>query len=125
MDMRKLRRFFIKEVGIDDILTEIEPEVDAYGKALAKRGASAPVHGTNGQFTYVVKNYDIQRLCELYLQGKVSELHINYLANLIELSESFKLENDAVREALFELSSPELNGPVNEKSVREIIRNLN
>ena len=124
MDLRKLKGFFSDEVDIDFILTDIAEEVQAYKKALAKTGASAPVYETNSQFTFVVKKEHIRRLCELFLMGKISDVHINYLANLIELSEAFELENDEVEEALFELSSPELNCPISIESVGEILNRL-
>ncbi|MEP7147803.1 MAG: hypothetical protein ABI857_02880 [Acidobacteriota bacterium] len=124
MDLRKLKEFLLDETGTPEIIGGIESEIEVYKNALAKKGASAPVIGTNDDFQYVIKREDVQKLCDLYLAGQLDEWHLNYIANLIELSSSFSMESKRVEEAVFDLSSPEINGDINAERIRIILESL-
>lgn len=124
MDLYSLKRFFLNEIGASDLIAEIGAEVENYKVALGKSGGSAPVFGANNNFSYLVTSADVRLLCESYLRGQANEWHLNYLANLIELSDSFLIESDKVRDAIFDLSSPEINGPINPATIRRIMERL-
>ena len=124
MDLRNLKKFFLNEISVDEIVDEINPEVESFRIERAKRGSSSPVCGTNENFQFTVRPEDLRKLGELYLQGQLSEWHLEYLANLLELSLSFSIEDETIADAVFELSSPEVNGPITIQSVRQILKGL-
>lgn len=58
-----------------------------------------------------------------YLDGELSEDDVNGWANLIEMREDIKLDathEDLLKELIFELANPEINGKLTEERVLEI-----
>ena len=124
MDLRNLEKFFVNEVSIYEVLDEIQSEVESFRIARGKGGASSPVYATNDSFRFTIKAKDLQKLCDLYLQDVINEWHLEYLCNLIELSFSFSMDNENVADALFQLSSPEINGAIDRETVHQIRNRL-
>ena len=124
MDLRNLKKFFLNKISVNEIVTEINSEVESFRIARVKGGASCPVHGTHENFEFTIKEKDVTKLCEMYLQGKLNEWHLEYLCNLLELSFSFSMANERVADAVFELSSPEINGAIDRGTVNRIYDRL-
>lgn len=124
MDLQNLEKFFLDRISVDEIVNEINSEVESFRIARLKKGSSSPVFGRNEKFYFRVRRKDIRKLCDMYLQGKFDEWHLEYLCNLIEMSDAFSFDEDEIEDALFELSSPEINGMINFEKVRDIRKNL-
>ena len=124
MDLRNLEKFFLDALSVEEIVEEIDTEVKSFRVARDKKGSSALVYGTNDNFHFIVRDKDIKKLCDMYLKGKLNEWHLEYLTNLIELSLSFSIDNEKTEEAVFELSSPEINNPITPDLVKRICDNL-
>ena len=124
MDLRNLEKFFLDELSIDKIVEEIDAEVESFREARAKKGSSASVYGTNDNFHFIVREKDIKKLCAMYLRGKLNEWHLEYLSNLVELSLSFLIDNEKTEDAVFELSSPEINFDITPETVKRIYDDL-
>lgn len=124
MNLLNLQQFFLGKVSVDEIINEIDAEIDSFRVARSKTGSSSPVYVTNENFQFTLKEKDLEKLCKAYLSGKLNEWHLEYLCNLMELSPAFSTANEKVEEAVFELSSPEINSPITPDSVKRICANL-
>lgn len=117
MNLRHLVEFLRDSTPVKDFLGEINSEVDDYRTGLSKRGASLPIYVIEDNFTYVVGRDDVKRLCGLYLEGVLSEWHLQYICNAIELSSSLSAEDERVEDVIFRLASPEVNSPLTTEMV--------
>lgn len=124
MNLRRLVDFFRDEISVEDFLSGIDSEVDDYRSGLHKRGASVPIYVTEDNFSYVVGRNDVKRLCELYLRDALSEWHLQYICNAIELAASLSTADEKVEGVVFQLASPEVNFPLTMETVSAICGEL-
>ena len=124
MNLRRLVDFLRDEISVEDFLSEINSEVDDYRGGLHKRGASVPLYVTEDNFSYVVGRNDVKRLCELYMTGALSEWHLQYICNAIELAASLSTADEKVEDAVFQLASPEINFLLTTETVSSICGEL-
>ena len=124
MDMRNLKKYLLDEVTSHDVLKEISAEVELFRTSRLKKGASCAISGTHEDFRFIFNNSHVRKLCRAYLEGQFNAWELEYLCNLIELSEAFLMENDDVEDAVFLLSSPDVNGEINRKVVQDILGRL-
>ena len=120
MNLKELKRFLDGDIELAALRSEYEKEVGEYEAALKKRGSSAAVVVANDDFSRPLKSEDLRKLCNCYLDGEISEVELDYLANVLEMSDSFEPASSDVSDALFRLSSPEINGALTPASVAEI-----
>ncbi len=120
MNLRELKRFLDGDIELAALRSEYQKEVGEYEAALKKRGSSAAVVVTNDDFSRPLECEDLRKLCSCYLNGEIAEVELDYLANVLELSDSFEPASSDVSDALFRLSSPEINGTLTPASVAEI-----
>lgn len=124
MNLQNLKEFFLNERTIEEVIEEIHSEVECYQIGHAKVGSSIPVYATNDNFHFIIGDKDVKKLCDMYLKGKVNEWYLDYICNLLELSSSFSMGNEEIEEAIFELSSPEINSPITPDLVKRICQDL-
>ena len=124
MDLQNLERFFLGRASVNEVVDDIAPEVESFRVARMKKGSTSPVYGANENFHYSVRKQDIKKLCGSYLSGDLNEWHLEYLANLIELSDCFTYENNELADTIFELSSPEINSAITPDVVSRIYESL-
>jgi hypothetical protein len=101
----------------------IKNDIKDFKRGLAEKGRSAPVKLQNEGKSFTVTRNEILNLCNWYLENEIDAIELEYIANLLELSEDFKYE-DNISEELFLLSSPEINGKINKSIVQNIINRL-
>ena len=124
MDLQNLEKLLLGKISVTEVVNDITPEVESFRIASMTKGSSMSVYGTNENFHFTVRPQDIKYLCSLYLSGELNEWHLEYLSNLIELSDSVTYENDDLADVIFELSSPEINSPITPEVVSRIHESL-
>jgi len=101
----------------------IKNDIKEFKRGLEEKGRSAPVKLQSVGKTFVVTKNEILNLCNCYLQNELDEIELEYIANILELSEDFYYAEE-ISEELFLLSSPEINGKINKSVVQNIINRL-
>jgi hypothetical protein len=124
MNLQKLRDVLRGNESPEILLNEIDREVNDYREAFRKRGSSRPIHATNDNFHFVVGRDEVKKLCSLFLGGTLDQWQLQYLSNAIDLSSSFAIEDDRVRDAIFQLADPEVNLPLNTNNVAALCESL-
>jgi hypothetical protein len=124
MNLENLRNFFKGDYSIDEITQEINAEMKEFRDARRKKGTSSPVYISNDNFRFELRKQHVRKLCDMYLKGKLNEWHLEYLCNLIELSQSFSLNDEEIEDAVFELSSPEIHSELTPELVKRICDEL-
>lgn len=71
-----------------------------------------------------IKSGDIKTILSLVVDGVISMDSLIYWANLIECREDLDFEEDYLKEIIFELANPEINGEVTYHKVSTIIQKL-
>jgi hypothetical protein len=120
MDIRKLAELLSGSTPPQSILSEIQSEVESYRRKSQETGTTLSIHVTGEDFHYTVNRENIKRLLDLYLKGLLDEVQLEYLSNVIDLSPSIIVADEAVEDAIFRLADPEVNSELNRETVRQI-----
>jgi len=101
----------------------IKNDIKDFKRGLAEKGRSAPVKLQDEGKSFIITRNELLNLCQWYIRNELDEIELEYIANLLELSEDFNYEGE-ISEELFLLSSPEINGKINKTVVQKIINRL-
>ena len=124
MDSEKLIDFFSDKVSAASLASAISTEVESFRLARSKKNSSSPIYVGREDIQYSVTKGDIKNLCDSYLDGELNEWHLEYLCNVIELSDAFSVEDDELVDTIFLLSTPEINYPITPALVSDISKKL-
>jgi len=95
-----------------------------YEKGLTELQSSLSAFGWDSEDELVTLClYHFKGVLKRYLEGELSEDDVNGWANLIEMREDVKLDStheDLLKELIFELANPEINGKLTEERALEI-----
>ena len=69
----------------------------------------------------VVKFEDVAAVLRRYLQGELSGHDVREWAEAIECRDDLDTSSGMIQDLLFHLSTPEINGPLNESRARELL----
>jgi hypothetical protein len=58
------------------------------------------------------------------IEGILDEWQLQYLANSIDLASSFIIQDEKVRDAIFQMADPEVNLPLNTTNVAALCNSL-
>lgn len=101
---------------------EISEELAAHRRALAKRGASAPVMVAE-DMDMMLDRSGLSTLCRLFAAGQLSAAELAYIADALQLSERVAFSDPSVAGDLAECTDPEIHGPLSVERALEIARN--
>ena len=99
MQIETLSQYFKGNITAEQLVSEISDEVREHEKISEKKGASATVY-ISGNGPVKVTSKDILILCEAFSNKEMEEAFVNYVANVILLSEEFKIQNDTIEQSL-------------------------
>lgn len=117
-----LHKYLVGKLPPADLKELTGDRVSEFKKALSKKGASAPIQMETEGELFIVDNDQVLRLCDDYLQDRLTGIDVDYLASALELSEDFVFASKVVEEAVFLLTDPVVNGPLSKNHAREIRR---
>lgn len=124
MNLQHLADFLRGDLAPNSLLNEINAEVREYRTAFRKRGSSRPIYVTEDTLQFLLGPQEIKRLCSLFLQGILDEWQLQYIADAIDLSSSFVIQDEKVRDAVFQLADPEVNLQLNTTNVAALCEGL-
>ena len=101
---------------------EIAEELAVHSRALAKRGASAPVVVAE-DMDMVLDRPGLSTLCRLFASGQLSAAELAYTADALQLAERVAFSDPSVADDLAECTDPEINGPLSVDRALEIAGN--
>jgi hypothetical protein len=101
----------------------IQSALPAYRRGLAERGRSAPVELLEEGHSISITQGQLENLCGWYLSGEIDDVEVEYVAGLLDLSEDFQYD-EVVGDAIFMLSSSEINGGISPEAVEKILKRM-
>jgi hypothetical protein len=106
------------EDTVDSIRAKINPLLKKWSM---EKGSSRPIQIQKLEKEIFLTKRHILRAANDFLAESLSEAEMDYLMCCIELCEDFVCEDESVREAVFELSAPEVNGPLTLGRAKKVI----
>ncbi len=89
----ELYNLILDSSNADKLEGSINSGIEKFKKGLSEKGRIAPVELQDEGENFIVTSYEILTLCNWYLQNKLDEIELEYIANLLELSEDFNYEH--------------------------------
>ena len=123
MKLSTLLRFFDGITQPQQLSAEIRDEILEYQTKLKKRGSGVPIQVVDdASFIFTVKHF--ATLARAFQNKELTTYEVNYLADVLELAESaesLEFESEVLREFIFVLANPEINGTISHERVQEML----
>ncbi len=100
-----------------------QEEFNGYILSLKKQGSTVALKIEDPETEFLFKNDYVINLCNLFLQKKLSGYQINYIADILTISDQLKFQKGCF-EILENFADPEINGILTEKYVRSVKNKL-
>ncbi len=124
MHVSLLARFLEGQATVVEVKRVIAVPMAAYRENLRKVGSSRPIVIDRDERIFQIEARHVKRLCEEYLCGNLDEIEVDYLATAIQLIPELSYASEAVEDAIFLISDPEVNGPLSKSLVLEVLNSL-
>src|SRR6478609_7444377 len=99
MKLSKIEMFLNEVIEVTEFKNIIKSEVIEYKKLLKKKGASVPISVIEDiDFNFSKSNFLF--LCELYLNDKLEDYELSYVADALTLSSHIKFQNEELFDSL-------------------------
>ena len=79
--------------------------------AQKERGRVIPVRVDEDEDLEIAAT-DLVTLCRIFIDGAITDLELEYLADVLQLSDRVSFADSKIRDHLDELTDPEINGPL-------------
>lgn len=123
MKLSQIRDYLAGVVSFEQLRETIKQEIAEYSLQLKMKGGSIPVNVIEDiQLSFGEK--ELLTLGNSFLDQDLAALEIGYIADALLLSNQVEFKNENVKEALEQLTDPEINGAITESSVREILHDI-
>jgi hypothetical protein len=107
-----------------DVQKNIEMEVDDYLRLMKRVGATVNLHFHEDERILVDSNAAIKLLSEVLI-GNISSPALAYICDCFTLSETIEFQNELIKEIVFEIADPEINGGYKSKAeIEDFLHNL-
>lgn len=117
MRSQSLHSFLSCKSSAELLSKEIHDEVREYKTAAEIKGSSMFVNITGYQDIHISVN-ELVRLCDCYLNGALTNWHVHYISEALQMYERVTFHNEAVRDTLDILSEVELSAELTKEEVR-------
>lgn len=122
MNILHLIEWLNYKVNEEEIISSLRPEVLEYVKSIKIKGGASNINITGNFQDLVFTSKNLETLLSLYLNNKLLEWDLEYILNAIELS-GIKYDK-RVEEVIFNLSTHEINVPINMNTVGTCMKYL-
>jgi hypothetical protein len=102
-----------------DLRSKIDSEVSSYTKLMEKKGASIPII-FNEDAEIIINQVAIKILLQATIIGHLTNVHLAYICDCLTLGEKVNFENEKVKDLVFEIADPEINGDYKSNSELEV-----
>jgi hypothetical protein len=108
-----------------ELYRRIEGEVAEYIASMAKLGSTTNLYFSEDETIYIDKCALVKLLSEV-LHGNVTPQGLAYMCDCFTLSERIDYQNELIKDSIFEIADPEINGGFKSGSeLQEILRKIN
>ncbi len=119
-----INSFLSAKTNTEDFKKIIDEDVENYVNLQKKVGSS--IH-LNFQDTKEINlnNVKLKRLLEETFEGNLTSTHLAYLCDCLTLAENINFESEHIKEVIFSIADPEINGGyMSTKEIEEILNSL-
>jgi hypothetical protein len=116
-----IRALLSRRLDAASFLEQYGAELDAFRTSKAKLGASSHIH-VDEDIDFELTSTDIDVLCQMYLDDQISPLALEYLTDVLQMSERVTVASPTISDYLFEFGEPRLNGEFTKARAAEIRR---
>jgi len=109
---------------MEQLRTEIAAPLKPFERGLKERGRSCPITLSETGTPAVVREVHVANLIKAYLSRELSPVELDYVANALDLSEDAEYATESVREVVFALATPEVNGQLNADHLAGLLEEL-
>jgi len=120
MKIDSLINFFSGNKSPQDFVLEIDTEVDRYKFKYKERGTSLKVILDCVDQQFVIGSEEIVNLCNGYLDGHLSQWHVYYICDAIQMYEGFIIKTEDINKAIDLMTDPEVNGEIDRGIIQQI-----
>ncbi len=125
MNSSVINLFLVDRLSGFDLYKRIEGEVSEYSASMAKSGSTVNLYFSEDETIYLDKGALVKLLSEV-LHGNVSPQSLAYMCDCFTLSERIEYENEPIKNLVFEIADPEIDGGFKSNSeLQEILRKIN
>lgn len=110
--------------AFQQLRSEIAVPLESYSRGLKGLGRSCPVVLRETGTPAVVREVHVENLIKGYLSRELSAIELDYVANALDLSEDADYATEGVREVVFALSTPEINGQLSADHLTGLLHEL-
>jgi hypothetical protein len=101
--------FLQKKFSLDSFKEAFNSEVEEYERLLKVTGSTIPLYLEEDEELYISKVGFIH-LLEQFNVENLSTAYLAYICDCLSLAEDLRCENEELKEIIFELADPEING---------------
>ena len=109
MKLSLLKAFLKHDISANQISEEIKNVIGDYKKLLSKKGSTIPIKVTE-DIEFSINKQDVIVLCQAFLDQLLEEYEVNYLVDVLQLSENVNFESEELFDYVSILTDPKVNG---------------
>lgn len=110
--------------SIRQLRSEIAAPLEAFARGLKERGRAAPITLRDKGTPVLVREVHLANLIKAYVSCELSAVELDYVANVLALSPDAEYSTASVRDVVFALSSPEVNGQLSADRIAALLDEL-
>jgi hypothetical protein len=122
MKLSTLHRLLTRRLDVVDFRREIARDVSEYLERANITGSVVPVRVDEDQDVQISGQH-IKTLCDLFVDGQLSEEELAYIADAMELSERVEF-GEGISDLVAEMTDPEINGSFTVGRAKEILKSV-
>ncbi len=104
----------------ENFCKQIDDEVRKYKDSYKVRGSSIPIFLSDNVEKFIITKNEVIRICDTFLIGILSNWHVYYICDAIQLSTELLIENERLAGLISSMTDPEVNGDLTDETVNEI-----
>jgi phospholipid N-methyltransferase len=124
MKLTDLINFFAGLISPSKFVGAISDEVDTYKKASEKIGSSMDVVFEDNGGILEIGAPELSVLCKAFLTTELNQWDVCYICDALLMSEYVNFKNDGIRNAIEEMTDPDINGELTEARVRDVLETV-
>jgi hypothetical protein len=109
MNATDFNSFLAGKISADKFRVLIDPEVANYLTLISKKGTTIDLRFLENERIYL-DSFKFKALLNSIIIGELSNVHLAYICDCFSLADNVTFETDQIKEFVFELANPEING---------------
>ena len=109
MTASELNKFLLQQASSIILSEKISNEVSEYVSLMKNKGSSIPLYFQEDEDIFLSNSSVLILLNETY-NGNLSNMHLAYICDCLTIGENVIFENENIKDIIFSLADPEING---------------